>query len=148
MTGVLLLITAIAGVIPNDAIKAEEAKFHGDWEVVEMDRGGRKFPRDYLEKSSFVIKEGVIITTDGDGDEQKARFKVDPSKKPKTIELSVLDAFGRERPNAAPVLGIYEFDGDTLKLAWRKGGGARPEDFEPVQDDRQLVRTTLKKKGK
>ena len=33
-------------------------------------------------------------------------------------------------------LGIYEIDGDNLKFAWRKDGGARPKKFASIPEER------------
>jgi uncharacterized protein (TIGR03067 family) len=56
------------------------------------------------EKLSIKPKEGK--------EPPKCIFKVDPAKKPKTMDL----AFVEKVPNAAPGLVIYDLDGDTLKL--------------------------------
>jgi uncharacterized protein (TIGR03067 family) len=56
----------------------------------------------------------VNVNTGGKEVEFKERFKLDPARKPKQIDLTSLDG---EAPKGN-VLGLYEIDGDTLKLCF------------------------------
>jgi hypothetical protein len=58
---------------------------------------------------------------------------IDPAKKPATIDIRPKK--GGERT----VLGIYEFDKDTLKMALSDRGKSRPKDFTPGADTKVLV---------
>ncbi len=58
------------------------------------------------------------------GRRKKGTFKLDPSKKPKAMDLT-LEKKGKKET----ALFIYELDGDNLKLCWRKPGGKRPTHF-------------------
>jgi uncharacterized protein (TIGR03067 family) len=89
--------------------KADDAKqLQGTWVV------DQAMYKD--EKDAEVVKQmkAVRVVFDGDtltlrhppGNEEKGGFTLDPSKKPKQIDLG---------DNAK---GIYELDGDTLKLCW------------------------------
>jgi len=52
--------------------------------------------------------------------------KLDPSKSPKTIDMTLT-----EGPNkGAVMLGIYEIDGDTLKACFDPQGKKRPTEFK------------------
>jgi len=55
----------------------------------------------------------------------KAKFKIDPIKKPKTIDYTVTD--GPEKGKT--VLGIYELDGDTVKFCFSAPDKERPSEF-------------------
>jgi len=48
--------------------------------------------------------------------------KLDPSKNPKEFE-AVLEGSDEK------VLGLYEAEGDTLKMCWTNPGGERPTAF-------------------
>ena len=52
-------------------------------------------------------------------------FKVDPSKKPHTIDITFTD--GPEKGTTS--LGIFEVDGDTYKLCLSQKGPTRPTEF-------------------
>ena len=67
----------------------------------------------------MTIKEGTI-TTDDSKMKEKHSYKLDPSKKPKTIDLANT---GIERKETT--LAIYELDAATpLKICW-SGEGPR-----------------------
>jgi uncharacterized protein (TIGR03067 family) len=60
-------------------------------------------------KAVRVIFAGEFVTfKHPPGNEEKGGFRLDPSKKPKHIDLS------------DGVKGIYELEGDALKLYWDK----------------------------
>ena len=54
----------------------------------------------------------------------KGTFKIDPAAMPKAIDSSPA------ADPSKPILGIYEFDGDTLRVCNAPPGKPRPSDFE------------------
>ena len=77
--------------------------------------------------------KGVTVTFEGDrhavkkGGEviQAATQKLDPSRSPKALDVTVA-----EGPNkGAVMLGIYEINGDTLKVCFDAQGKKRPTEF-------------------
>jgi len=61
----------------------------------------------------------------------KAKIALDASKKPKTIDYSVV-----EGPAAGQtLLGIYEINGDTAKFSYSVPGNERPSDFTTAGGD-------------
>src|SRR5262249_18657664 len=107
----------------QEAVKKELKKFEGTWGVGSVERNGGPLPKDDLMDVRLPIKDDKFniqrrdITTEG-------TFKVDPAKKPK-----VLDATSTEDGKKVNILGIYEFDGDTLKVCYTTEGGERPKEF-------------------
>ena len=58
-------------------------------------------------------------------------FKLDPAKSPAQIDLVSLF----ERDKGKTFQGIYELNGDTLKLCLSRKEGDRPRSFTPRRDD-------------
>ncbi len=125
-----LVLTAIggSGTLADDKadVEKETKKFQGTWMFESSEAGGQKLSADDL--------KGLILTFEGDkhtvkkGDEviQVGTQKIDPSKSPKTIDVTMT-----EGPSKGKVmLGIYEFDGDTLKVCFDAEGKKRPTEFK------------------
>jgi uncharacterized protein (TIGR03067 family) len=117
-----------SGVLADDKadIEKETKKFQGTWNFESSESGGNQIPADQL--------KGFILTFEGDkhtlkmGDQvvQVGTQKIDPSKSPKTIDVTMT-----EGPNKGMVmLGIYEIDGDTLKVCFDPQGKKRPTEFK------------------
>ncbi len=102
----------------EDLGKKDLEKLQGKWTVISVKENDRSHPE----------AKGAILTFKGDklilGKDKEATIKFDSSKKPKEFELFAND--GKKEISIG--LGIYEFDGDTLKIAGdmdrtiRKGG--------------------------
>jgi uncharacterized protein (TIGR03067 family) len=72
-----------------------------------------------------VAKDGVTTVTIGGKPFMKAKFTIDPTKKPKTIDYMVLEGLTKGKKQ----LGIYELDGDTVKFCFAVPDKERPKDF-------------------
>ena len=113
----------------------ELKKFQGAWAFESVETGGKEVPA-----AEF---KGITVTFEGDkytvkkGDEviQAATQKLDPSKSPKTLDVTVA-----EGPNkGAVMLGIYEISGDTLKVCFDPEGKKRPTEFKSASGSQTLV---------
>ena len=116
-------------------LEKELKKFQGTWTIESSKTGGMAIPPDQL--------KGFIVTFEGDkhtvknGDKviQVGTQKIDPSKSPKTIDVTMT-----EGPNkGAVMLGIYEIDGDTLKACFDPQGKKRPTEFKSATGSQNLV---------
>jgi uncharacterized protein (TIGR03067 family) len=107
-------------------VEKELKKFQGAWTIESSEYGGEKLPADQL-KEFVVIYEGEKHTVKaGDKVIQVGTQKIDPSKSPKTIDVTMT-----EGPSKGTVmLGIYEIDGDTLKACFDMEGKKRPTEFK------------------
>jgi uncharacterized protein (TIGR03067 family) len=56
----------------------------------------------------------------------KAKFTIDPTKKPKTIDYVMLAGLTKGKKQ----LGIYELDGDRVKFCFAAPGQERPSAFK------------------
>ena len=106
-----------AFAVEGDSIKEEVQRFQGRWVPVYVEKDGQPIPQEGLEdlKAVEVVVKGekVILKEAGEVMEGwNVSFKVDPTKAPGTIDLSV----GVEEFKPKTSLGIYKFEGDTLKI--------------------------------
>jgi uncharacterized protein (TIGR03067 family) len=140
-----VLWVAIAGVTVADEPKAETRKaavakaletFSGTWEIttVQPDRATKDARR------LVFNRDGTYAAQDKDGKELWAgTFEIDPTATPKVWDHRSHDA----KKKGADVLGIYELNGDTLKVACVAGqwkdkewvGKPRPLVIDPKQAD-------------
>lgn len=111
------------------------ATLDGDWTVVASDWDDPK-DKDRGKGLKCVVKgDAVIIKAPGEDKPIGGLIiKLDGAKKPKTINAwSDESSFGKsvkETVKEPPVLGIYELEGDTLKVCWvRLENRSRPTKF-------------------
>ena len=149
---------AVAGVAVADEPKARRAKkaavakaletFAGTWEIVAVTPDGATKDARRL----VFNKDGTYAAQDKDGKELWAgTFEIDPTATPKVWDHRSHDA----KKKGTDVLGIYELDGDTLKVACVVGqwkgkewvGKPRPKAIDPKEADvvihRQVARRRL-----
>lgn len=116
------------GVLADDQadVAKETKKFEGTWTIASSVTDGVEIPRDQL-KGFLVIYEGDKHTVKvGEQVFQVGTQKIDPSKSPKTIDMTITEGPSK----GAVMLGIYEIDGDTLKVCFDPAGKKRPTEFK------------------
>jgi uncharacterized protein (TIGR03067 family) len=113
----------------------EAKKFQGAWTIESSVAGGNELSADDL-KTLVVTFEGDKHTVkNGEEVIQVGTQKLDPSKSPKTIDVTMV-----EGPHKGTVmLGIYEFDGDTLKVCFDPEGKTRPTEFKSEPGSKYFV---------
>jgi uncharacterized protein (TIGR03067 family) len=109
--------------------------FGGTWEIAVRPAGATKDARRLV-----FHRDGTYADRDKDGKELWAgTFEIDPTASPKVWDNRSHDA----RKEGRDVLGIYELDGDRLRVACVVGrwqgkewaGRPRPRGFDPKQAD-------------
>jgi uncharacterized protein (TIGR03067 family) len=126
------LLTASAVLAGEDANVKDIEALRGTWKVVELTEKGEKIAAKELEPVEVVIL-GTKMTINDEGKfREEIALKIDAAKKPKTVDLRYTKG-----PNADKVEpGIYEIDGDTLKIcSCEKKGGDRPKDFTSTKEN-------------
>jgi uncharacterized protein (TIGR03067 family) len=116
-------------------LEKEISKFRGTWTFESSEAGGKKLPAGDL--------KGLVLTFGGDkhtvkkGDEviQVGTQKLDPSKSPKAIDVTMTEGLNK----GAVMLGIYEIDGDTLKVCFDPQGKKRPTEFKSAPGSENFV---------
>jgi uncharacterized protein (TIGR03067 family) len=117
LVGAALLLAA--DTPKEDAARKELKKLQGTWTAVESQMEGLKDTKIHV-KLQWVFQGKELFVKSGDKRVKQGSVEVDPSRKPKTIDLLI---------EGKPVLlGIYELKGDTLTVCW--AGKERPKEFK------------------
>jgi uncharacterized protein (TIGR03067 family) len=116
----------------GDARKAEFAKLEGTWVIVKMEVNGKSLLEKDKPEPKLIIKDGKITSDDRRGPKGGLELAkvLDPSKKPKTVTLSL--------EGNVKFYGIYEVQGDELRVCGDgvdtsqelNPGGRRPKKFD------------------
>ena len=134
----LLASLMVPGGPTAEDVQKEVEQFQGSWRVVSGLYGGEVGADAgaytmVFEKDSFVIRRGDQVVL-------KGRFRPDPSKTPKAIDMVIADD-GEEE-----VHGIYTF-GEGLKWCTSKPGEkSRPAAFTAKAGSQDLLLTLKKEK--
>lgn len=123
----------------DDAIEQERMKFFGEWQVVALELDGNQVKEE--DDKKFTVVNGADgswnITVDG-AIMVQGSSKIDPTKQPKTVDLTVAEGASK----GETILGIYEFsdENNTRKVCFAKQGDERPGEFSaPAGSGRMLA---------
>jgi uncharacterized protein (TIGR03067 family) len=127
----ILLLGAATLVWAGDADKLQ-----GKWDVTKVLVGG--VATENLKGVQAVFDKDKMSLVGEDG-KREFKIKLDPSKKPKAIDLTALDGDCKDKTNPA----IYQLEGDTLKLCLVNdpGNNKRPTEFSSPEGTSVLVMT-------
>src|SRR5205823_4504948 len=118
----------------DEAAKKEREKLAGTWKVISAERDGQA---DAVSKGALTtyLADGKFTVKFADGMTGKGEYKLDPSKKPKTIDVTMDDG-----PNKGKVHeGIYALQGDALKICRSDPGKPRPQEFTTKDATGQML---------
>jgi uncharacterized protein (TIGR03067 family) len=116
-------------------VEKERQKFQGTWTIESSVTGATDIPADQLKEFILIFEGDKHTLKHGDKVFQVGTQKIDPSKSPKTIDVTMT-----EGPNkGAVMLGIYEIDGDTLKVCFDPEGKKRPTEFKTAASSPTFV---------
>lgn len=119
---------------PADAVRKDREKLTGTWTVVSAEVNGMQVPAEALKDFQFIFT-AEKMTRKKDGKVQsEAGYRIDPTTSPKS-----LDALGPPGDKQPFVPGLYEVEGDTLKLCFRSD--YKNKDGKPAE--KQLRPTKL-----
>lgn len=124
------------------AIRQEMQKLQGVWQVESWEQRGKKAPAaDLLHRTVFFGGETYLVRQDLKMI-QVGRVRVDPTKTPKPITVQI--AQGQHKGEI--MLGIFELQGDTLKICFDVEGQNRPAEFKADGDAPLLLLTCKRRK--
>ncbi|WP_020468572.1 TIGR03067 domain-containing protein [Zavarzinella formosa] len=140
LLGVLMFVGFSATVFAeDDQAKKDLEKFQGVWKVTAYEKSGTNAPKDRLEKLAFTFKESEMSMSIGP--KESNTIKLDPSKKPG--QLNITDT------QKKVTYGIYEIDGDTLKMCFSMAIGdetKRPVKFATEKDSNTILMVLKREK--
>src|SRR5947209_17790057 len=112
--------------------RKDQQRAQGVWEFVSGTR-----------QAHLVITGEHFVMTFKNGDTYLGTFQLDPTSRPKAIDLTIDE--GPERHKGKLSRGLYLLDNDHLVLCpGVPGSGQRPEVF-PVPEDRTQLRLVFRK---
>jgi uncharacterized protein (TIGR03067 family) len=110
---------------PRKAAADDLKKLQGLWQCVAMEREGDPIPPEDLKGSTATYEDDrITLTRDGEVFRQGI-VTLDPNRTPKRV--NTWDLNGPYEDQTVP--GIYQIDGDTLKVCFSRPGSERPAKF-------------------
>jgi uncharacterized protein (TIGR03067 family) len=146
MKGYIAMVL-VAGLLLAADTKKDDAKkdieaLQGTWRPVTSEKGGKE-QNDEAKEHTLTFEKDTFTVKKGDEVRIKGTFKLDPSKTPKAIDMTVTEG-RRDEDKGKELHGIYELGKDTLKWCTSEPGGKeRPKEFATKE-----LLVTLKKEKK
>ena len=128
---ILMLCAAFLSVshaFSTDAGEKDIDKLQGDWALASYVIDGTKLSDDEAQSLFRTVKGDQYSLLLFDKVITKGTFKIDPKKNPKTSD-SYPDGVSDKA-----ILGIYELQGNTLKICLSPPGKERPTAFESTKN--------------
>jgi uncharacterized protein (TIGR03067 family) len=107
----------------------------GEWQMVSCIRDGYTLERILVNSGRRVGKGDQTTTMFGKQVFMKARYALDSSAAPKCIDYFITAGDGKGQTQ----LGIYEMDGELLRICYTAPGQPRPTDFTAANGDGKTV---------
>jgi uncharacterized protein (TIGR03067 family) len=143
-SGLLLVVWKRSKTAGNEKLKAIEQelkRFDATWRFVSIEIEGNKVPEGLFAKDSLTLK-GKQFTSSVGGTTTNGVFKIDPTVKPKTIDLTFTDGPGKGKSQR----GIYELEGDTQRICFSKVDQPRPTEFASEPGSGQMIQVLKREK--
>lgn len=112
LIGLAALAISAACAQENEAAKQDVVQLQDEWSMVSGSADGYPMPDTMRTNSKRVCKGDETTVVVGGQLLMKAKFTLDPSKKPKTIDYQMIDGFTKGKQQ----LGIYQLDGIRLSF--------------------------------
>jgi uncharacterized protein (TIGR03067 family) len=105
---------------PPKELSQSDPGLRGTWLVVAALKEGDRLSPQKIQTLSVVITGSSITVQDAVSTEM-GTHTLDRSVQPRTIDI-----LSEKAPREGTVRGVYDLDGDDLKIAWTKAGHPRP----------------------
>jgi uncharacterized protein (TIGR03067 family) len=121
----MLLGLAFLVAAAHDSPRSDLENLQGTWLLIAMEKDGENVPAEEFKDYKSVYEENRLTLMAGDSVRRRGLVTLEPSRKIKAI--NTWDQDGPYADQTVP--GIYELDGDTLKLCFARPGDKRPKEF-------------------
>lgn len=122
------LLVVIVGLLiaadKDDAAKEDLKRMTGTWTMASGEQDGKQLSKKTLTAARLRIK-GEAHTVHVGEDTMKGTHKLDPTKKPKTIDVQDTEGPFKDMT----LLGIYQFKDDEFSVCFAAPGKERPSEF-------------------
>ena len=117
---------SLANAANDEGVNKDLAQLQGEWAMVSGSADGQPMPEEMLKQMKRLCKGDETTVMMGERVFLKAKFTLDATKKPKTIDYDMTEGFSKGKKQ----LGIYELNGDTFKACFNSPGAGRPTEFK------------------
>lgn len=131
----IAVLVLIAPVMAQDATDKERVQLEGEWSMVSGEANGVSMPEATVKTGKRIAKEGKTTISFAGRIYFKAKYRIDPTKKPKAIDYTMTEGPTKGKTH----LGIYELDGDTVKFCFAAPGKDRPTEFTAKEGSQQTL---------
>jgi RNA polymerase sigma factor (sigma-70 family) len=118
----------------EDLIKEDLKKLEGTWHMVGCEEGGKVFAPERVNSNDFLTLSGTKFYFKSGLRGLKGDFTIDPSKNPKWMDHIAVGG-------KLVLKGIYEFEGEKLRVFFGAPGGERPNQFKTKAGEKTWLRT-------
>lgn len=125
---------------PKPTPASEREKLEGEWEIVTMESEGANVPAKDMKELRIVFRgdEFIARSASGIGKDRVSKYKLDPTKSPKEIDITSLE--GPDAGKASACIYSLEADGQLrLCMAYFKDIDKRPKEFKTVAGDGRML---------
>jgi len=131
----LLGLVCTLPAVAEDAVQKDQKQLQGTWLVTGAEKDGQAFDR--IKGGKLTVKDSNFTIVTAGGVELKGDLRLDPAKKPRQLDLAHQEGLLRDKTWE----GIYDLDGDDLKLCYAEAdsGKPRPSEFKTEPDSRLLL---------
>ena len=126
----------------DDTSKKEMKKLEGTWATVSIEAAGQKVTDEDKIKTRKLTTKGEKYTLKVGDETVQGTIKINATKKPKTIDVKPDSGTNKGKT----LLGIYELDGDSLKICLALPDKDRPAAFATAAENGQQL--VVYKQGK
>ena len=93
----------------------------GNWQVTHSEDNGKVAPQALLNNLQMIITKKKMSLQMAGGNMYRSTFKLDATTTPKSMDMT---------KNGKTIYGIYEIQGDTLRMCFAKESQPRPTSFD------------------
>jgi uncharacterized protein (TIGR03067 family) len=124
----------------QDRSVADQAKLQGEWHMLSGRQNGADLPDASVKSAKRVCKDDTTTVTIGGALLMTAKFTLDATRDPKTIDYDVTAGTNAGKKQ----LGIYRIDGQTVSFCFAPPAQPRPDGFVSNAGDNRTLSSWAK----